>query len=113
MNLKWINETEKECKIFMKDASVESKKNFNEKHSWFNKEVQVKNCKKKEECIEKCARCKNELGWKKMQCHDYLNEWLCKNCEDIFSKEFIEFKNQFIGNGNIYERKEEDENSEA
>ncbi len=33
-----------------------------------------------------------------MHCHDYMNEWLCDKCYDLFPEYFEKFKKQFLCN---------------
>jgi hypothetical protein len=46
--------------------------------------------------MEKCARCKKELGWQNMSCHQILNEWLCDECEELYKTYFEMFKQYFL-----------------
>jgi hypothetical protein len=46
--------------------------------------------------MEKCAKCEKELGFRKMHVNDHINEWLCTECEELFSKEFEIFKTDFL-----------------
>jgi hypothetical protein len=46
--------------------------------------------------MEKCAKCKKVLGFRKLQVNDHLNDWLCPDCEEIYMKKFEEFNKEFV-----------------
>ena len=61
--------------------------------------------------MEKCARCKNPFGWKKMHCHEVLNEWLCAKCEKSYHTFFEKFKQEFLNDNDSTEDKEASKSS--
>lgn len=94
---------DEECKIIIKELDSKKADEFNKKHPWFGKNVFVETTKhvfpkKNENKIEKCARCKKELGWKLMHCHEIINEWLCNKCDEEFDLFFEKFKDLFLSN---------------
>ena len=99
MAIKWVGETEAECKMVVKDLELEKSEKFKEKHLWFGKDIHtqvVEHVFGMESKIEKCAKCKKELGWQKMHCHEVINEWLCDICENDYSTNFEKFKKTFL-----------------